>query len=494
MRQGPRLDTHLNNGLKLHPGVQLALRFLQVPTEELSSLVEEELLTNPLLEVDEEATAALSAPEPEPAEMEEDERSWLRADDEPLVPRGQLELWRSEEEAPAVAYSLGAQLLAQIALRVVRLETRRVAEYLVGCLDGRGFLACSLEEAGEQLQVSPSEIERGLELLQSLEPAGVGARDLPECLVLQLHARGLAGSLAERIVVSQHDALLHGRFGEIARSLHVTAADVDRACAQIRRLSPYPGRLVDAGEVRYIYPDLIVDQVGSGYEVWVNDRQVPRLRLSGYCRKLLEGSSGTEGGTPDVGAADGPAAEREQMRAEARTFVRERARSARWLIQALDRRRDTMLRVMRSIASEQREFLEHGIDHLKPMTLRSIAGQVGLHESTVARVTAGKYVQTPRGIYPLKFFFSSRVASLEGEDLSARAVRERIRVLIQDEDHAHPWSDEAIARQLAREGVSIARRTVAKYREQLKIERAQFRRSESRGSIPGNGGRRPRAA
>ncbi|MBK8230577.1 MAG: RNA polymerase factor sigma-54 [Candidatus Eisenbacteria bacterium] len=493
MRQGPRLDTHLNNGLKLHPGVQVALRFLQVPTEELSSLVEEELLSNPLLEVDEEATAGLSAPEPEPAEAEEDDRSWLRADDEPLVPRGQLELWRSEEEAPAVAYSLGAQLLAQIALRVVGLETRRTAEYLVGCLDGRGYLACSLEEASVQLGAAPAEVERGLDLLQSLEPAGVGARDLPECLVLQLRARGLAGSLAERIVIQQHEALLHGRFAEIARALHVGAAEVDRACAQIRRLSPCPGRLVDAGEVRYIYPDLMVDQVGSGYEVWVNDRQVPRLRLSGYCRKLLEGPSGTEGAGGVDGAA-GPATEREQMRVDARTFVRERARSARWLIQALDRRRDTMLRVMRSIASEQREFLEHGIDHLKPMTLRSIAGQVGLHESTVARVTAGKYVQTPRGIYPLKFFFSSRVTSLEGEDLSARAVRERIRVLIQAEDHAHPWSDEAIARQLAKEGVSIARRTVAKYREQLKIERAQFRRSESKRSIPGSGRRRSRAA
>ncbi len=456
MRQGPRLEANLTTGLRIHPGVQLALRFLQVPTQELAALVDQELLSNPLLEVDEEAEAKLSALEPEPRDDAEQEPRFLD-EDEPLVPRGQLEILEPMEWNPAAEPTLIDQLRAQLVLRVSTLEARRAAEFLLGCLDERGFIGCELAEAAKELSLPLSAVEAGLALLQELEPAGVGARDLKECLLLQLTARGLGDSMAGRLIREQFDPLLHGRFAEIGRAIHVSREEIDAACRDIRRLSPSPGRLVAPGEVRYIYPDLVVERVTNGYEVWVNDRAAPRLRMNGQSRRLLQEVEGAG----------------EQ---EAREFLRERARSARWLIQALERRRETMLRVMRSIVAEQREFLDKGIAHLKPMTLRAIAGQVGLHESTVARVTSAKYVQTPRGVFPLKFFFSSHLATQGGEEISARSVRERIRAMIAEEDRTQPWSDEALARALGGEGIRIARRTVAKYREQMKIERAQLRR------------------
>jgi RNA polymerase sigma-54 factor len=246
----------------------------------------------------------------------------------------------------------------------------------------------------------------------------------------------------------------------MAKELKVGLDKIQQATDTISTLMPHPGRLVSSDDVRYIYPDLIVEKVGDNYEVYLNDRSIPRLRVSPtYGQVLMEG----EGKDP-----------------KARQYVERKLNSARWLIQAIEKRRRTMIRVMEAIVDEQRDFFDKGISHLKPMTLQDIGSRVGIHESTVARVTKAKYVQTPRGVYHMKFFFSSRLHTQWGEDASAKAVKQRIRELVESESKSSPLSDDKIAKILQSEGIQIARRTVAKYRDQMKILKAQYRKRHSK--------------
>lgn len=480
MQSRARLSTSLRTGLRLTPGVQLALKFLRVPTLELEALVRHELSENPVLEIadegadgaveagetplDEASEACESSDPPAPAAPDAPPPDWTdylpRYDD---TGAGESEDFEGPDEergrASRVSLQQGiAEQLGALALTPRQLE---LAELLAGCLDDRGYLCVSLESIAEHAQAPLESMRDALGILQSLDPPGLGARSLAECLALQLKAHGLEGALPHRIVTEQFEHLAARRTSALARALRATPLQIEEACARIRQCHPAPGRLVGSEEVRYIHPDLVVDQVGAGFEVWLNDRHVPRLRLDPHCRRLLAGRGDRD--------------------AEARAYVQERLRSARWIVQALDRRRDTMLRVMRCIVGEQRMFFEHGISHLKPMTLQTVADKVGLHESTVARVTYGKYVQTPRGLFALKYFFSSRLRTSHGEDVSARTVRARLRSLIALEDRGRPLADDEIAALLGREGVRIARRTIAKYRDQLGIERASLRRRRCAG-------------
>ncbi|MBM3287765.1 MAG: RNA polymerase factor sigma-54, partial [Candidatus Eisenbacteria bacterium] len=331
-----------------------------------------------------------------------------------------------------------------------------LAEYVVGMLDDRGWILDSNAQIAEAVGATEGEVAAVIAKLQTCEPPGIGARDLRECLLLQLRARGLEGSVAWRVLDEQWDNLTKRKHAEIARELKVPLERIQEATDQIATLRPHPGRLVTADDIRYIYPDLIVEKIGDAYEVYLNDRSIPRLRVSRAYEGVLLG----------MGSGD----------PKAREYVQGKLNSARWLIQAIEKRRRTMIRVMEAIQDEQRDFFEHGVSHLKPMTLQDIGSRVGIHESTVARVTKGKYVQTPRGVFPMKFFFSSRLHTQWGEDASAKAVKERIRELVDGEEKNSPLSDDRIAKILQGEGIQIARRTVAKYREQMKIDKAQFRK------------------
>jgi RNA polymerase sigma-54 factor len=299
------------------------------------------------------------------------------------------------------------------------------------------------------------ELERVLCVIHALEPIGVGARDLRECLLIQLEAKSQKDTLVWRLIHDQFDNLVNRRFPEIARNLKCTVEEVQAAADEVATLNPKPGLEVSAEDPKYVVPDLIVERVDDDYIVLLNDRNVPRLRISSAYESVLKDRKNSDKGTPG---------------GDTRAYIQNKLNSARWLIQTIEQRRRTMIKVMNCIIREQREFFDKGI------ALQQVARQIDMHESTVSRVCSGKYVQTPRGVFELKFFFSSGLETEDGEDVSARTAKDIIKTLIEEEDKKEPLSDQRIAEMLHEKGLRIARRTVAKYREQLSILPARFRR------------------
>jgi len=294
-----------------------------------------------------------------------------------------------------------------------------------------------------------------LEVIQTFDPVGVGARDLRECLMIQLDRKGEEDPLVRAIVEKHLFDLKRGRFAMIAKALGVGEEDVHAAAARVARLNPRPGWGPSMG-ARTVVPDVIVEKIDNTYVVMLNDKSTPMLRVNPLYRSLLEGSSATN--------------------SEAKKYVIDKLNAARWLIKSIDQRRSTILAVVNYLVSAQRDFLEHGVSHLRPMILQEVAEALGMSVSTVSRVTSNKYVQTPRGIFPLKYFFDAKIEGRGGEDVSSKRVKDRIARLIEEEDPKKPLSDQEIASRLKEDGFNIARRTVSKYREQLKLMPARFRK------------------
>ncbi len=477
MHQKPTLGLSQQQRQVMTPQMQQALKLLQVPTLELQMILKEELTQNPFLEeVDEFAEVEDQKAEGEdnPLERQEeesvtseseastetkDEIDWsdYSQDDFDRVPMPQGET-NSEffEKVPVRRDSLVEHLTTELHMLPLSEDEQALGEIIVGSLDDRGYLATSIEDLAEFAKATVEEVLRLLAIVQTLEPAGVGARDLRECLLIQLKARGQEGTLAWRIIETQFDNLKNNKRADIARALKVTVEQVQDATDSLGTLSPKPGFELSAEEARYVVPDLIVERVGEDYVAFLNDRNVPRLRINQAYQAVLSG--------------------KQKAGREEKKYVNDKLSAARWLIKTIDQRRRTMINVMTCIIQEQREFFDKGIQFLHPLTLQAIARQVGVHESTVSRVTNNKYVQTPRGIFELKFFFSSGLTTDDGEDVSARTARDRIKNLIGDEDSKDPMSDQKIADLLQADGLNIARRTVAKYREQLRILPARIRR------------------
>jgi len=441
-----------------------ALKLLTLPTLELREELKTELQTNPLLEeVDDFAEAPEPVAEGETPEANEsdgteevDWEAYLQdASDAGTVPTPE----RREERYERVnvsAVTLTDLLKQQVLLKVTGPEDEAVMEFILGSIDDRGYLTLTDEEIVRHTGTEPERVERLVARLQECEPAGVGGRNLRECLVIQLRQRGEGDSLAARIVDEHWESLKNRRMTDIARALRVSVKEVQDALDSVATLSPSPGSQVAGEEARYVYPDLVVERVGDEYVVSLNDRNVPRLRINRtYERVLLSQSRGDD---------------------KTKSFVKNKLKSARWIVQTIEQRRRTMVKVMQKIVEKQRGFFDHGVLHLKPLTLQDVAREIEMHESTVSRVTSGKYVQTPRGVFELKFFFSSALGTAEGEDISSKAARERIARLIEDEDKHRPLSDQKLADSLKAEGVDIARRTVAKYREQMSIPSARMRK------------------
>ena len=301
-----------------------------------------------------------------------------------------------------------------------------------------------------------AEVEQMLGVIQSLDPPGIGARDLRECLLLQLREAKETDTLAHRLVDEAFSDLIAHRWNELAKRFGVEPAEVQAAGDSLARFDPKPGLKYADRSDSYIIPDLIVDKVDGKYRVSLNDSGVPRLRLSKSYQEI--------------------ARNKKKLTPENREFIASKLNSANWMIQAIEQRRQTMLKVMNFIVDRQREFFEKGIDHLKPLTLREVADVISMHESTVSRVTNEKYVQTPRGLLPLKFFFSSGLSTTTGEDASARSIKAQIQKMVDDEPPKNPLTDQQIVEMFDRKGVKIARRTVAKYRDQLGILPARMRK------------------
>ena len=451
---------HLRQEQKAQPRLYQAMDLLHMPLLDLQGHLRQALVDNPFLDLVEPGDEPDErADEVDADEVDVDEVDWEEVLLDDFDAGGRREEYEDRESytpTAAATRSLWDHLHEQ--LNLLRLGERQllIGEEIIGNVDREGFLSCPLDRIVEALTVSLEEIEEMLRRIQSFEPSGIAARDLRETLLLQLRDRGREESLAYRIVEGHFDDLADHRWLELADAYGVTPREAQAAADEIAKLDPKPGlRYADTSE-SYVIPDLTVERVEDRYHVSHNDTSFPRLKLSPVYREV--------------------AADRARFQGENKAFISERLSSARWLIDAIEQRRQTMLRVMDFIVERQRDFFEKGVEHLRPLTLRDVARHVEMHESTISRVTNGKYVQTPRGLYPLKFFFSGGYATRGGEDVSAEGVRARIRKLVTDEDPGAPLSDHEITARLQKEGVSIARRTVAKYRDQLGILSARLRR------------------
>lgn len=476
MEMRPTLRQTLSQRLIMTPKIQQALKLLQAPTLELQQLLKVEMTTNPLLEeiddlidepeqettkddADTGQTMEQQEAEPEEPANADDEIDWaeiIQDGSDSLTTRSEERQTDFVERVPVSKPTLDDHLEEQIRYLNLSEEERAIGEFLIGSIDERGYLTMGVEDVAAELQVGVEAVERVLAAIQSLDPPGIGARDLRECLLLQLRAQGKQASLVYRIVSDHFEDLVRRRLNDIARALKTGVEEVQAALDIVGTLSPVPGNQVAGPDAEYVYPDLVVERVGEDYVVYLNDRNVPRLRISSAYESVINNGASHDGAT--------------------REYVLSKLNSARWLIQAIEHRRKTMVKVMRAIVDEQREFFDKGILHMRPLTLQDIAGRVGVHESTVSRVTSGKYVQTPRGVFELKFFFSSGLDTRGGEEISAKSAKAIIQSLIEKEDAHDPLSDQKLAEILKAQGLDIARRTVAKYREQLHVPNARFRK------------------
>ncbi len=446
--------------------LQQALKLLQVPTLELQQILKQELLQNPLLEeVDdlEEAPEASSqeeeaspVEEPEPVDNEE-QLEWAEYYQEGYDGSRERPDTSAEfpERVPVTIPTLHEHLESQLRLSTSDPELAEIGEFLIGSIDERGFLSIAVDEVAVITGKPVERVEEALKIVQSFDPPGIGARDLRECLLIQLQRKEMGDSLAARIVRDHFESLKERKFAEISKKAHVPVSQVQAAGDIIARLNPRPGLAATHEEPKYVVPDLIVEKVEEKYVVFLNDRNVPRLRINPSYRDMLR---------------DG------KKKDKTREYIIGKLNSAKWLIQTIEQRRKTMIKVMKCIVEAQEEFFEKGIAQLRPLTLQQVANQIGMHESTVSRVTNNKYVQTPRGVFELKFFFSSKLQTDAGEEMSAKSAKEIIGQLIDEEDKSDPLSDQKIADLLKDKGLRIARRTVAKYREQLKLLPARYRK------------------
>jgi RNA polymerase sigma-54 factor len=334
---------------------------------------------------------------------------------------------------------------------------REALEFLAHNLRRDGCLAAPLEELAQARPgTDVSLLERALATLQELDPPGVGARNLAECLLLQLDAEGDESPLVRRIIRDHLEDIRLNRLPAIARKTEATLEEVKEAVARIQALDPAPGRLYDAEAAPYIVPDVLIEYVDGRYEVSLNDGNAPQLRVSGMYRQLIQESGDNK---------------------ETKDYIRKKLDSARWFIDSIQQRRNTLLKVSREIVGQQREFLDRGLGYLKPLKMQEVADATGMHVTTVSRAINGKHAQTPRGIFPLRFFFGGGVQKAAGESESFSAIRQRIREIVDKEDKSKPLSDDEIVAALLAQGVEIARRTVTKYRKAMGIPPSRRRRA-----------------
>ena len=485
MKTGLHQHVGLRQDLRINPRLYQAMDLLYMPLLDLEQHLKQELLGNPFLEMIEpeeevQATAAdQQQNKPEKEAKAEDGPDWesILLDDrtEHGVPSGSYSDAREYVEPVTVE---GKDLIDYLRdqTRMLDLNPRQqlLAEEFLGNIGEDGYLQHTLEEilkganqlleeheAESELELNVptftmAEVEEMLHVTQQLDPPGIGARNLRECLMLQLENQKGTDTLVYRLVKEAFDDLIAHRWSDLGKRFGLAPEEVQRAADELARLDPKPGLQHSAANDAYIIPDLIVDKIDDKYLVFLNDSGLPRLRISKTYQEI--------------------ARDKKKYDSESKEFINQRLNSAHWMIQAIEQRRQTMLKVMNFIVDRQRDFFEKGIDHLKPLTLREVADVISMHESTVSRVTNEKYVQTPRGLLPLKFFFSSGLTTTTGEDASARSIKSQIQKLVDDEPPKNPLTDQQIVELFERKGVRIARRTVAKYRDQLGILPARMRK------------------
>ncbi|MEX0979567.1 MAG: RNA polymerase factor sigma-54 [Gemmatimonadota bacterium] len=487
-------SAQLRQEMKINPRLYQAMELLYMPLLDLQQHLKQEMAENPFLEMGEADVDGEVQLEEEKKEKEEDEIDWEEILLDGFDVGGRKQQYEEKEyyePTPVETHNLQDHLMKQLQHLKLSEREMRMGEEIIGNVDDDGSLSCDLElvvegvntwldevrnvaterseklpddeKAAELTQIlelfSPYDLEEAeavLTMIQGFDPAGVAARDLRESILIQLRQRDLEDTLAYSFVHDHFEDLLNHRWSEIAKSLGISPREVQEAADEVAKLDPKPGLKYSSDPQHYIIPDLIVEKIDGVYMVFLNDTNLPRLRLSRAYREV--------------------ARDKNQFKGENKDFISSKLNSANWMIHAIEQRRQTMLKVMNFIVDRQREFFEKGVQYLRPLTLREVAEYIDMHESTVSRVTNEKFVQTPRGVYSLKFFFSSGLSTTSGEDISARGVKAKIHDLVQDEDSRKPLTDQAIVNLLGTDGVNIARRTVAKYRDQLGILPARMRK------------------
>ncbi len=465
-----RLEIKLAQKLVLTPQLQQAIKLLQLPQLELTQALNQELTENPFLEELQEEQ--LAKEEEKKGESESSEPSSNNED--VLAPLESLMTFRTDEyfeergsdgrdlgyftpgtDAPASfeqfvssSTNLYEHLNWQLRLNTSDEELQSLGEVIIGNIDDNGYLGVSDEELARMCEVPRERVEEAVRLVQQLDPSGIGARNLRECLLLQVRALDLGGTLVEKIVENNLEDLARKNYKAIAKQHGATLEDVMIALKIIEELDPKPARNFSSHETNYVIPDVYVEKTDGEYQIILNDEGLPRFRLNNQYRKLLRN--------------------KDALTAEEKKFLEEKLRSALWLIKSLDQRNKTIYKVTESILKFQRDFFDYGPQHLKPLNLKDVATDIGMHESTVSRVTSSKFLACSHGILSFRFFFSSSLRGAKG-DVSSTIVKELIRKIISEEDPRKPFSDQKIADFLKQKSIRIARRTVAKYREELKI-------------------------
>ena len=463
-----RQQLKLTQQLIMTPQLQMAIKLLQLSRLELMDAIQQEMEQNPALEelqetvskdqLDPSAQELLAVPE-KTKEVTIDEKisgdiDWSNYIDEYNSP-GRIRFESEDRETPQYEAfishkeSLSDHLLWQLLMASPSPEEKQIGSLIIGNLDKDGYLQSSVEDLAQQGGVEPDDIEEVLFLLQSFDPVGVCARDLTDCLLIQARALGLKDTLVTRIISNHLNHLENKNYKAICRALKVSLEEVIAAVNIITGMEPKPGRQFSSDEPQYITPDIYVYKNESDFVIVINDDGLPKLRVNSFYKQAIMRGGDVTG--------------------NARDYIQDKLRSAAWLIRSIHQRQKTIYKVMSSILKYQRDFFDKGITHLKPMVLRDVAEDIGMHESTISRVTTNKYAYTPQGIFELKYFFNSSIRRVHGEAIASASVQEKIRRLIESEDPHKPYSDSKMAQILKAENIDIARRTVAKYREMMGV-------------------------
>ncbi|WP_297212232.1 MULTISPECIES: RNA polymerase factor sigma-54 [Thermodesulfovibrio] len=457
-----RADLRLTQKLALTPQLQLQLKLLQLPQLELSQYIQLELMENPLLEVEEEIS--IEQDRDVSNEIEETEDSTIidrlskviiddyfseRADDGRDL--GYFNPGVEDKPSFELFYSTKADLtehlLWQLRLSKAPDDLRAVAEIVIGNIDEDGYLKASEQEIASLAEVDTEKVKRAIELVQEFDPPGVGARDIKECLLLQLKNLGLANTVVQKIIEEHLEDIQKKKYDRIAKKINVPVEEIIESVRIIEKLEPRPGRNFSKTLISIPVPDVYVQKVEGDYQIILNDEGIPKLRLSKLYNELIN---------------------EKYLQGEEKKYLREKLKSAVELLRSIEQRNKTIYSVTESLIKFQREFFDKGVSFLKPLNLRDIASDIGLHESTISRVTSNKYLFCEHGLFSYKFFFSNSLSSISG-GVSTTHVKELIQKIINDENPEKPLSDKEISEMLQRQGIDIARRTVAKYREELKI-------------------------
>src|SRR3954468_15697680 len=472
--QGMHQSQNLSLQQVLAPQLQQSLLILQAPLLELRNLVQQEMETNPVLE------ELANETEEQQQQPKTEEKKSTTSDEEFKAEFDQLakldDEWRdymaqsssysgrSQEaedkrqfffDSIATQETLQQHLMGQLNQTVLDGDDRKTAELIIGNVDDNGFLQTTPEEMALNTGIAQEEFENMLTLIQSFYPPGVGARDLRECLLIQLKREGKGSSLEYKIVSEHMPDLGKRRFPEIARRMGINVEQVQKCANNIAQLDPRPGQIFAAAPQNYVLPDVTVEKINGDYQVILNGEQIPHLRISNTYK--------------DIMSQDGNGS-------EVKDYIRDKIRSGKFLIKSIHQRQQTISNIAHQIVKRQREFFEHGSSQLKPMTMVQIADAVGVHETTVSRAISGKYMATPQGVFEMKYFFTPGYQTATGESMSNTSVKEAILDLVKNEDGNAPLSDKEIVEILSQRGIPIARRTVAKYRTELNILPSNMRR------------------